>query len=120
MDAPAAPEGDDLPELKARLLSFLGDDSKAYPTQMESKFPRILAKIVSLWGKPGLDVYLGELMVSDRPGRQGFPGDVAMEIFRLSMLHEALGLSKPVAGSGTGWSGIEDPDLFRKALAKDR
>lgn len=119
MDAPAAPESYDIPELKASLLSFLGDDSKVYPTQIENKFPRILAKIVSLWGKPGLDAYLSELMVSARPGRQGFPDDVAMEIFRLSMAHDALGLSKPLAGHGTGWSGVEDPAIFRKALARD-
>ena len=111
------PETYDVAQLNATLRALLGSDATFYPTQIEIKFPRILAKIVSLWGKPGLDVYLGELMVSDRPGRQGFPGDVAMEIFRLSTIHSALGLSKEHVG--TGWAGIQDPDIYRKAIAKE-
>ena len=53
-------------------------------------------------------------MVSDRPDRQGFTPDVAMEIFRLSMVHGALGLSSKI--SGTGWAGIDDGELYRKSM----
>ncbi|MGC1519161.1 MAG: hypothetical protein WA787_10375, partial [Azonexus sp.] len=86
---------------------------------LEQGFPRILAKIVALWGKPSLEDFLSGLMVSDRPGRQGFPPDVAMEIFRLSMLHGTLGFDTQQA-SGTGWSGIEDAELFKHGVAKSK
>jgi hypothetical protein len=107
----------DIPALRAKLQGLMANDIGAYPTAIEQKFPRIFAKIVELWGRAGLDAFLEDLMVSDRPGRQGFPDDVAREVFRLSMIHGALGLTKQA--SGTGWAGVDDPEMFRKALTKD-
>lgn len=112
------PETYDVVQLNAKLRELMGSDATFYPTQIELKFPRILAKIVSLWGRAGLDVYLSELMVSDRPDRQGFPSDVAVEIFRLSTIHGALNLGNKK--SGTGWGGIQDHELYRRAASKDR
>lgn len=112
------PENYDIEKLKAQFLALLGEEhAHLYPAQIEQMFPRILVKIVASWGKPGLDAYLGELMVTDRPGRQGFPGAVAMEIFRLSTVHGSLGLSREQ--KGTGWSGVEDAELYRKAIKKE-
>ena len=105
-----------IPELKAKLLALLGDDAKIYPARIEQSFPRILDRIVALWGKPGLDAYLDELMIASRPGRQGFPDDVAMELFRLSNCHSALGLTKQT--NGFGWAGIEDAEMHRKEFTK--
>ncbi|MBK7898592.1 MAG: hypothetical protein KA603_12080 [Azonexus sp.] len=102
------------PALRARLLEFLDGDEAAYPRLLEQQFPRIAAKVVELWGTAEFDHYLEGLMVSDRPDRQGFPPDVAMEIFRLSMVHGALGLSSKI--SGTGWAGIDDGELYRKSM----
>ncbi len=112
-----AQEKFDIPALKAKLMECLGSDAKVYPVHIEEKFPRILARIVDLWGKPELDAFLAELMVSDRPGRQGFPGDVAMELFRLSTLHGTLGYS-PQQATGTGWTGVDDAELYKRAFAK--
>lgn len=102
---------------REQLMDLLGSDAQHYPERIEASFPRILGKIVSLWGKPDLDAYLDGLMVSDRPGRQGFPGEVAMEIFHLSNVHSSLHLSD--VATGTGWAGIQDPELYRKALKKE-
>jgi hypothetical protein len=110
------PEEIDIPALKSKLLEALGGDASAYPVAIEQKFPRIFAKIVNLWGRAGLDALLDDLMVSDRPGRQGFPDDVAREIFRLSMVHGALGLTKQ--RGAFGWSGIDDPELYKKEFTK--
>ena len=112
-------ESFDIPALRAELLTHLGAHADVYPAHIEQGFPRILAKIVALWGKPGLDDFLSSLMVSDRPGRQGFPPDVAMEIFRLSMLHGVMGFT-PQQASGTGWSGIDDAELFKHGVAKGK
>ena len=112
-------ESFDVPALRTELLTHLGSHADVYPVHIEQSFPRILARIVALWGKPGLDDFLSSLMVSDRPGRQGFPPAVAMEIFRLSMVHGSLGLT-PQQAAGTGWSGIEDAELFKHGVAKSK
>ena len=112
-------ENFDIPALKAQLLERLGSHADIYPAHLEQNFPRILAKIVALWGTPVLDDFLSGLMVSDRPGRQGFPPDAAMEIFRLSMLHSSLGFT-PQVSSGTGWSGIEDAELNKHGVTKGK
>jgi hypothetical protein len=110
------PESIDVKQLAASLHVLLGKDDSLYPIQIESRFPRILENIVSLWGKPEMDAYFDELMVPDRHERQGFPDDVAMEIFHLSTIHAAKGLS--ATHVGTGWAGIQDAELYRKALRK--
>lgn len=110
-------DGDfDVPALKAKLLGCLGSDAHVYPARLERDFPRILARIVELWGRAELDAYLQGLMVSDRTDRQGFPPEVAMELFRLATVHGALGLA-PDAG-GTGWAGLEDAELYKKSVQK--
>ena len=112
-------EGFDIPALKAQLLERLGSHADIYPVHLEQNFPRILAKIVALWGTTGLDDFLSDLMVSDRPGRQGFPPDAGMEIFRLLTLHGSLGFT-PQESSGTGWSGIEDAELHKHGVTKGK
>ncbi len=103
----------DIPALKAKLLESLGPESGIYPVLIEQQFPRILARVAGLWGKAGLDAYLAGLMVTDRPGRQGFPHDVALEIFRLATAHGALGLT-PKDSPGTAWDWVDDPELFKR------
>jgi len=109
----------DIPDLKAKLLGYLGPDAGLYPVRVEQQFPRILERIVSLWGKAGLDAFLGDLMVTERPDRKGFPHDVALEIFRLATVHSALGLS-PNTSLGTAWDWVEDPELFKREFAKSQ
>lgn len=70
-----------------RLLRILGGDEKHYPHGLENKFPRILAKIMLLWDKPGASDYFMELMVADRNDRAGFPPEIAAEIVHLSLVH---------------------------------
>ena len=113
-----APEHYDIPALRSRLISLLGRDADCYPAHLEQQFPRILANIVELWGKSGLDSFLAELMVTTRSGRQGFPPEVLTEIFKLSNVHAALGLT-PDKSIGTGWNWIEDPELFKREFGKD-
>jgi len=110
-------ESFDIPALKAQLLERLGSHTDIYPVHLEQNFTRILARIVALWGTPGLDDFLSGLMVTDRPGRQGFPPDAAMEIFRLSRLHGSLGFTLQES-SGTGWAGIEDAELHKHGVTK--
>lgn len=113
-------ESYDIPALRARLLEHLGEQhADVYPQHIERDFPRILAKIVGLWGKSALDAFLDSLMVSDRPGRQGFSPEIAMEIFRLSTLHGSLGFSAHQP-AGTGWTGLDDAELFKHGVARTK
>ena len=101
----------DIVALKQKMLEHLGASSDAYPIHIEQQFPRILSKIVELWGTPPMDAYLESLMVSDRSNRQGFPGEVATEIFRLSILHGSLGLNKEA--ERVGWASVSDGEMVK-------
>jgi hypothetical protein len=101
----------DMAALKSEMLRQLGDDADAYPDQLEHHFPHVLARITALWGSPEMDTYFESLLVSERPGRQGFPPEVAMEIFRVSIIHGALRLSQEPAARG--WFNLNDRDVER-------
>ncbi len=96
--------------LRAQLLEKMGDSADKYTGRIE-RFPHIFLKVVELWGKPELDAYLHDLMVSQRVRRVGFPQEVALDILRLANLHEGLGLSKEPAGSIWRWA--DDVDVVR-------
>ncbi|MFA6922177.1 MAG: hypothetical protein WC216_10060, partial [Gallionella sp.] len=71
-----------------RLIRLLGGSTRHYPYALESKFPRILGTIMSLWDNDEeIDDYFMGLMVNDRPNRIGFPPDVATDIMHLSLVH---------------------------------
>ena len=97
--------------LRAQMRQHLADHFDAYPSQLERHFPHVLARIVELWGSRQMDPYFQSLLVSDRPTGQGFPAEVAKEVFGLSVIHDALGLVRaPISG---GWSGLTGGDIDR-------
>lgn len=72
-----------------RLLRILGGATEHYPYALESRYPRILKKIMALWDDEAIDGYFLELMVGERSDRSGFPPDVAADILHLSLVHAA-------------------------------
>jgi hypothetical protein len=106
----------DVETLRQSLMAALDESGKRtdlYPTVLAEKFPRILARIVELWGKPELDAYFqNDLLTTNRPNRQGFPPEVAVELFRLSNYHASLGLS--VATAASPWDWAADAEYFNK------
>lgn len=109
----------DVSALKATLLEKmgrLGHSGNDFPVHIAERFPRILARIADQWGTAALDDYLDSLMLCDRDGRQGFPPEVAMELFHLISVHGALGLT--ARANPTGWSGVDDAALEKKAFIK--
>jgi len=101
----------DVAALRAKMLQHLGKHADAYPSQLEQRFPHVLERITVLWGSRQMDDYFLSLLVSDRQNRQGFPADVAKEIFQVSVIHGALGLDRePVAG---GWNDLNDVGIER-------
>lgn len=75
--------------MNQRLIRILGGTTQHYPYALESKYPRILETIMSLWDEDEIDRYFVELLVSNRGDRTGFPPDVAAEIMHLSLVHAA-------------------------------
>ncbi len=75
--------------MNEKLVELLDGHTDKYPHALESKFGRILEKIVELWGAPALDAYFDDLMlVKSGAAREGFPPDVASDIFMLSVAYE--------------------------------
>jgi hypothetical protein len=105
-----------IPALRERMLAHLGVEADAYPKRLEQSYPRILARLVEIWGFPETDTYLSNLLVADRADRQGFPDDVAGELFRLSMIHDSLRLkeSRSDGWTDSGATGV-DASLDRRS-----
>lgn len=77
--------------MNEKLKDYLSSEPELYPHQLEERFPRVFVKIVDCWDSPeGARAIFDELLIDQRGGRQGFPSDVAREIFQLSVAHERL------------------------------
>jgi len=97
-----------------RLAAILADHMDRYPHKLEARFPHVVERLAKLWGTSELRPFMDTLLIADRPGRQGFPPDVATEIFRLEVL---LGESGQQQMSSTGWNLALDNEFTRP---KDR
>ena len=77
--------------MNEQLNRYLADAPDLYPHQLEERFPRVLNNIISAWQSPEAAVAVfDDLLIDRRGGRQGFPPEVAREIFRLSVAYEKL------------------------------
>jgi ankyrin repeat protein len=70
------------------MMQMLQGVARLYPHKLEEQYPRIFNKLIEMWDTPLIDDYFQELMMSARPGRQGFPADIATEIYHLSQVRE--------------------------------
>ncbi|WP_028452120.1 ankyrin repeat domain-containing protein [Chitinilyticum aquatile] len=69
--------------MNENLLHKLGGDETQYPHALAEHYPRIVERIVTLWGTPDVMVYLNGLLFDQRGGREGFPEAVAKDLFHL-------------------------------------
>ncbi|HWH84552.1 MAG TPA: hypothetical protein VNU71_20165 [Burkholderiaceae bacterium] len=68
-------------------LAEMPDDFR--PEALAEQFPRIANRFALLWRDPGLvEHYLDELLMPARPGRQGFPPEVTVDLQSLQVLNE--------------------------------
>lgn len=67
-----------------------GEYARYFPEKTAERFPRIIYKIEELWGSVRLDAYFSELLLMDRPDRQGFPPEIVMELFELSSAYDRM------------------------------
>lgn len=59
-----------------------------FPQNLVDQFARVANKLNETWGRPLSADYLQDLIFPSRPGRRGFPPEVAEEILALKNLHE--------------------------------
>lgn len=104
----------DVPAIRATLMEKMGEYADDYPQHIEQRYPHILAKLAELWGTTALDKYLDVLLLPDRQERQGFPGDVATEVFHLSSVHGQITFDQKATTSG--WGAVIDADLEKKSF----
>ncbi len=74
--------------MKQELIQILEAHPESYPQHMQRGYARVLDKISNAWGTDALDEIFLELLVADHENRQGFPPEVAREIFSLHLLYE--------------------------------
>lgn len=90
-----------------RVLRLLKGNKSHYPHALERQFARILNKIIELWDTPQIEAYFNDLMMDTRGGtRQGFPKDVASDIFNLSNVYDAQKRQKNNPLEKDAWSSI--------------
>lgn len=59
-----------------------------YPHHLEKSYPRVLQRLMELWGQPQFDSQLQDMLVSSRHDRQGFSPEGIAELMFLSKLHD--------------------------------
>lgn len=64
-----------------RWLSQLPRDVR--PLELFHAYPRIANHLAALGNAAAVSVFIGELLIDKRGGRQGFPGGIALELSRL-------------------------------------
>ena len=103
------------------LAEILKANPKSNPEHMQRDFPRVFARISKAWGTDALDDIFLRLLVADGENRQGFPPEVAREIFAMHLLHEKYKNEKEEFVDP--WSGepdmtVEESALFVQGLAR--
>ena len=61
-----------------------------YPSQLEARYPEVLAQIMLSWEKGKLDACINDLLIQDELQQDGFLPDVATELFRLQIILDNL------------------------------
>lgn len=97
-------------EVRESFIEQLGTVyAAAYPRHLEQNYPHVFANIVRLWGTPEMEPYFNNLLVTDRPNRQGFSDAAGAEILRLIDTYRKLGLAvQPPKQSGDVWDWVDD------------
>lgn len=69
---------------------------------LEQQFPHLAKKLTTLWRSEACAFFLGGLLISDRPNRQGFPYDVLEDLIMLNELNSTLTNVAPDLGIRMG------------------
>lgn len=85
--APHRHRDEELSDDAVEWLAHLPEDFR--PGALAARFPRIVNRLAQLWRDLGLTQHLlDELVMPRRPGRQGFPTEVTVELQSLQVLND--------------------------------
>ena len=98
-------------QMNETMLQLLEGTDGAYPHQLEEKYPRVFNKLIELWNTALIDDYFSELLVNDRAGRQGFPSEIAAEIFHLSEVRDKTRVKPASDQNEDVWGSVELKEL---------
>lgn len=102
-----------------RVLRLLDGDESQYPFALEKQYARVLNNIIQLWDTPGIKDYFFELLVDTRGGtRQGFPKEVARDIFNLSNIYDAREERRRRLKQDDAWSAVLEHEKQDAELAQ--
>ncbi|XZG71145.1 ankyrin repeat domain-containing protein [Chitinibacteraceae bacterium HSL-7] len=76
-----------------------------FPKLTVERYPRIIERVVELWGSDALAAYFDDLLIMDRPDRQGFPPEVGLELMELALAHER---TLKASGGGDVWGHVRE------------
>jgi hypothetical protein len=75
--------------MHGRLLNRLEPEED--PKAALESLPRLCTQVCAMWGEPGLDDFISELIMDSRDGtRQGLPMDAAAELFFLAQMLKSI------------------------------
>lgn len=74
--------------LASRLVEILGSENT--PKLLIDHYPRIAERVAQMWGREALVVFLNDLLFDTRGDREGFPPDVAHELFVIQREHDRV------------------------------
>jgi len=88
-----------------RIAKDCREANVAFPDKLVEQFERVAHKLNEDWGTPEAAEYLNDLLFPSRPGRRGFPPEVANEILVIKSLHE----ERYAHVLGTVWDATRKP-----------
>lgn len=92
--------------MNEKLLQYLNNDTSLYPLKLAEQFPHIFTKLVELWETDQVDQYLGSVVFDTRSNRQGFPKEVASELWKLQWYRLRLNSKKESEKKPDYWNWI--------------
>ena len=63
-------------------------EESPYFQTINARFPRIARRLVATWGHVAFGEYINDLLNDNRAGRQGFPEEIMLALFKLSEEHD--------------------------------
>jgi hypothetical protein len=78
-------DGQEIAEISEQAWAWIEQlPAEIQPACLVQQFPRITNKLAQIWKQPmECERYLGALVMDNRGGRQGFPGEITAELAKL-------------------------------------
>ncbi len=107
-------------EMHPKLAALFKGREAQYPTNLETKYPRVFQKIMDSWESAHAAGVIEDFLIDKRGGRQGFPPEVLGQIVLLGRIDDRL---KELREMKAGLVRQQDPwgqELIKRGLAREQ